>query len=87
MARGQRKTIEVKIAEKEEVIDSLKARLKSEQRELDELYKEKRDVDLKMLHEVLAEANMSAADAADVIKGYLQNQEGQEYQEGQESQG
>ena len=85
MARGQRKTIEVKIAEKEEVIKSLKTRLKAEQRELDELYKEKRDVDLKMLHEVLAEANMSASDAADVIKGYLQNQESQEeYHEGQE---
>ena len=85
MARGQRKTIEVKIAEKEEVIESLKTRLKAEQRELDELYKEKRDVDLKMLHEVLAEANMSASDAADVIKGYLQNQESQEeYHEGRE---
>ena len=53
MARGQRKTIEEKISEKENLIESLKIRLKSEQRELEELHKEKREVDMKALHEVL----------------------------------
>ncbi len=72
MARGQRKTIEEKIMEKEKVIESLKTRLKSEQRELDELNKEKRELDLKTLHDVLTEAKMTALDAADVIKEYLQ---------------
>ncbi len=43
MARGQRKTVEEKIAEKEEVILTLRTKLKSEQSELDALYKEKRD--------------------------------------------
>ncbi len=72
MARGQRKTIEEKIMEKEKIIESLKTRLKSEQRELDELNKEKRELDLKTLHDVLTEAKMTALDAADVIKEYLQ---------------
>ena len=36
MARGQRKTIEEKISEKENLIESLKIRLKSEQREVGE---------------------------------------------------
>ena len=72
MARGQRKTIEEKISEKENLIESLKIRLKSEQRELEELHKEKREVDMKALHEVLEEANIAAVDAADIIRGYLQ---------------
>ncbi len=72
MARGQRKTIEEKISEKENLIESLKIRLKSEQRELEELHKEKREVDMKALHEVLEEANITAAD---IIRGYLQERE------------
>ena len=43
MARGQRKTIEEKIAEKEELILALRTRLKSEQLELETLYKEKHE--------------------------------------------
>lgn len=35
MARGQRKSIEEKIAEKEELINAFKTRLKSEQGELE----------------------------------------------------
>ena len=46
MARGQRKTVEEKIAEKEELIQALRIRLKSEQNELDLLYKEKREREL-----------------------------------------
>ena len=77
MARGQRKTIEENISEREKVIESLKARLKSEQRELDELNKEKRDQDFQALYSMLEKANMSASDAADVINRYLEDgQEG-----------
>ena len=50
MARGPRKTIEEKISEREKVIESLKERLKSEQRELDELNKEKSYNYLKSLY-------------------------------------
>lgn len=72
MARGQRKTIEEKIAEKEKIIESLKIRLKSEQHELDALNKEKRDEDLQTLNDVLQEAKMTALDAAGLIREYLQ---------------
>ena len=54
MARGQRKTVEEKIAEKEEVILTLRTKLKSEQSELDALYKEKRDKDLEGINQLLA---------------------------------
>lgn len=72
MARGQRKTIEEKIAEKERLIESLKIRLKSEQNELDALNKEKRDEDLQTLSDVLQEAKLTALDAAGLIREYLQ---------------
>ena len=49
MARGQRKAIEDKIKEKEELVSALKIRLKSEQNELDALYKEKKDRLLRQL--------------------------------------
>ena len=38
MARGPRKAVEEKIAEKEELIGALKARVKAEQTELETLY-------------------------------------------------
>lgn len=75
MARGQRKTIEEKIAEKEKIIESLKIRLKSEQRELEELNREKQEVDLKTLNTILQEAKMTALDAVDVIRDYLQERQ------------
>ena len=41
MARGQRKTMEEKIAAKKELIEALMTRVESEKRELEELYQEK----------------------------------------------
>ena len=38
MARGQRRTIEEKIADKEEIIRALQTRIKSEKEELEGLY-------------------------------------------------
>lgn len=73
MARGQRKNIEEKIADKEKMIEALKTRIKSEQRELEELNREKREVDLKTLQEMLQEAKLSAVDAAGVIREYMEN--------------
>jgi len=75
MARGQRKTIEDKIAEKEKLIQALKTRLKSEQGELDVLYKEKRDRDLEGLSQILEEAGMDIDEASDILQSYIQNRE------------
>ena len=68
MARGQRKTVEEKIAEKEEVILTLRTKLKSEQSELDALYKEKRDKDLEGINQLLASSGPHPDDAADSLQ-------------------
>ena len=73
MARGQRRTIEEKIAEKEELIASLRTRLKSEQGELDVLYKEKKNRDLDSLNQLLTTTGLDIDEAADIIQDYIQN--------------
>lgn len=77
MARGQRKAVEDKIAEKEELIGALKVRLKSEQAELDALYREKREKDLEGLNQIIAESGMGLNEAADILKEYIQNHDQQ----------
>lgn len=78
MARGQRKSVEEKIAEKEKLIEALKIRLKSEQGELDALYREKRDRDLEGLSHLLADAGIDIDEASDILQSYIQNREEEE---------
>ncbi|MDD6491443.1 MAG: hypothetical protein PUG54_04335 [Firmicutes bacterium] len=72
MARGQRKAIEDKITEKEELIQALKTRLKAEQSELDALYKEKRDRDLEGLNQMIASSGLDLEEAASALQEYIQ---------------
>lgn len=71
MARGQRKTVEEKIAEKEEIILVLRAKLKSEQSELDALYKEKRDKDLEGINQLLVSSGLDVDDAYGILQEYI----------------
>lgn len=72
MARGQRKSVEDKIAEKEELIQALRTRLKSEQSELDTLYKEKRDRDLEELNKLITSTGLDVNEASDILQEYIQ---------------
>jgi len=75
MARGQRRSIEEKIADKEEIIKALQIRLKSEKEELESMHQEKREKDLAKLSEVLKASGLSPDDAADILKEHLENQQ------------
>lgn len=55
MARGQKKSIEEKIAAKEEVITALEIRLRKEKEELQELYGEKQTKELTSLNALIEE--------------------------------
>lgn len=68
MARGPRKTIEEKIHAKEELIHSLQVRIKSEQGELEELYREKQAEQLGVLSALLDETGLSAEEAVGILK-------------------
>jgi len=75
MARGQRRSIEEKIADKEEVIKALQTRLKSEKEELEAMYQEKREKDLAKLSDVLRSSGLSPDDAADILKEHLESRQ------------
>lgn len=73
MARGTKKTIEEKIAAKEELISALLTRVESEKRELEALYEEKRTKDLEMVNDLIEEAGLSPEEAAEILQQYLDN--------------
>lgn len=72
MARGQRKSVEEKIAAKQELIDALMVRVDSEKAELDALYEEKRLRDLETVSELIEEAGLSTEEAAEALQRYAQ---------------
>lgn len=72
MARGQRKSVEEKIAAKQELIDALMVRVDSEKAELDALYEEKRLRDLETVSELIEEAGLSAEEAAEALQRYAE---------------
>lgn len=75
MARGQRKTMEEKIAAKKELIEALMTRVESEKRELDELYQEKKRKELEAVSDIIEEAGLEPEEVAAVLQQYLENRE------------
>lgn len=75
MARGQRKSIEEKIAAKQELIDALTTRVESEKRELEELYQEKKRKELETVSDIIAESGLGPEEVAEVLQQYLESRE------------
>ncbi len=71
MARGQRKSIDEKIREKEELIGALKVRIQSEERELNDLLTEKRNKEAEAITRMLAEAGISMEEAKNLIAQHV----------------
>ncbi len=75
MARGQRKTLEEKIAAKLELIEALTTRMESEKRELEELYQEKRRKELEAVSDIIEEAGLEPEEVAEVLQQYIEQRE------------
>ena len=71
MARGQRKTIEEKIAAKQELIAALMTRVESEKRELDELFEEKRRKELEAVSDLIADSGLQPDEVAQALQEYV----------------
>ena len=71
MARGQRKTIEEKIAAKQELIDALMTRVESEKRELGERLQEKKRKELEAVSDLIADAGLQPEEVAEVLQEYM----------------
>ncbi len=73
MARGQRKSIEDKIAEKEELINALEIRLEKENNELKDLLREQKLKEVESLHEFIKTSGLSVCEATEALQEYLSN--------------
>lgn len=73
MARGQRKSIEEKIAAKQELIEALTTRVESEKRELEELYQEKKRKELEAVSDLIADTGLQPEEVAAVLQQYLES--------------
>ena len=68
MARGVRKSIEEKIADKQEVIGALEERIRKEKEELQELLHEQRVARLESLEELIDDSNLSLEEVAEILR-------------------
>lgn len=71
MARGQKKTLEEKIAAKQELIAALTTRIESEKRELEEMYGEKKRKELETVSELISDAGLSTDEVAEMLQEYI----------------
>lgn len=71
MARGQRKPIEDKIAEKEEQISALNTRIEKEKDELKALLSEQKQQEVETLYNFIKTSNLSVCEATEVLQKYV----------------
>ena len=71
MARGRKKPIEERIAEKEEIIDSLQVRLNKEENELKALLKAQKRKEMEALHDFLKTSNLGIYEATEALQEYV----------------
>ena len=68
MARGVRKSIDEKIADKQEIIDALEIRILKEKEELQMLVNEQRMARLESLEELIDNSNLSLEEVTEILR-------------------
>ena len=68
MARGAKKSLQEKITQKEELIESLSVRIKKEREELNELLDQQRNEELNELRLVMQKTGMEIADIIQIAQ-------------------
>ena len=71
MARGQRKSIEEKIQQKQEVIDALEVRLEHEKEELEALIGEQKQKEVETLYDFIKTSNLDVYEATEALQQYV----------------
>ncbi len=71
MARGRRRPIDEKIAEKEEIINALKKRLEKENEELKALLEEKNNKEIEILRDFIKTSNLGIYEATEALQKYM----------------
>ena len=74
MPRGQRKSLEEKIQAKQELINALNIRMESEQRELEELFEQKKRKELEAVSDIIIEdACLAPEEVTEVLQQYIES--------------
>lgn len=68
MARGAKKSLQEKIMQKEELIESLTTRIKKEREELNELIEQQKNEELNELRVVMQKSGMDIADIIQIAQ-------------------
>ena len=71
MPRGQRKSLEEKIQAKQELINALNIRIESEERELEELFEQKRRKELEAVSDLIEDAGLAPEEVTEVLQQYI----------------
>lgn len=74
MARGQRRSIEEKIQQKQDVIDSLEVRLEHEREELEALISEQKQKEVETLYDFIKASALDVEEATELLKKHLSEQ-------------
>jgi len=75
MARGQRRSIEEKIQQKQDVIDALETRIDHERKALEALISEQKQKEVEILNEFIKASNLGVYKATEVLKQYVVDHE------------
>ena len=75
MARGQKKSIEEKIQQKQELIDSLEERIEHEREELEALISEQKQKEVETLYDFIKTSNLDVYEATEVLQQYVTEHE------------
>ena len=73
MPRGQRKSLEEKIQAKQELINALNIRMESEQREVEELFEQKKRKELEAVSDIIEDAGLAPEEVTEVLQQYIES--------------
>lgn len=75
MARGQRRSIEEKIRQKQEMISGIELRLEHEREELEALISEQKQKEVETLYDFIKETNLDVQEATEILQQYVTDHE------------
>lgn len=71
MPRGQRRSIEEKIQQKQEAIDALEVRMEHEKKELEDLVNEQKQKEVEDLYDFIKTSELCVNEAIGILKQYV----------------
>ncbi len=75
MARGQRRSIEERMRQKQEIVNALEVKLEHEREELEALISEQKQKEVEILHEFIKTSNLDVQEATEILQQYVTEHE------------